>query len=411
MSALVATQQDSHPTVTSLLRHRVVIVGGGTAGITVAARLRRMMKGMDVAIIEPSDTHYYQPLWTLVGGGVFPKETTAHHEASVIPPGATWIQDAVTEFHPEENSLLTAQHKKVSYDYLIVAPGIQLNWGHIKGLKENIGQNGVCSNYAYDYVQSTWENIRNFKGGHAIFTQPNTPVKCAGAPQKIMYLAEDHFRRSGVRDTSHVTFATATGGIFAVKKYADALNKIVATRDIDTKYKHNLVEIRAEAKEAVFENLETGEQVVLAYDMLHVTPPMSAPDFIKHSPLANEGGWVDVDKHTLQHTRYPNIFSLGDASSLPTSKTGAAIRKQAPVVVENLGAVMREQTPHASYDGYTSCPLVTGYGKLILAEFDYDLQPAETFPFDQSKERYSMYLLKAYGLPQLYWHAMLKGRA
>ena len=411
MSASVATQQNFSPDVTSQLRHRVVIVGGGTAGITVAARLRRMMKGMDVAIIEPSDTHYYQPLWTLVGGGVFPKETTQRNEATVIPPGVTWIQDAVTEFSPENNSLITAQQKKVSYDYLIVAPGIQLNWEQIKGLKENIGQNGVCSNYAYDYVQSTWENIRNFKGGQALFTQPNTPVKCGGAPQKIMYLAEDHFRRSGVRDTSHVTFATATPSIFAVKKYAASLSNIIAARSIDTKYKHNLVEIRGEAKEAVFENLETGEQVVLPYDMIHVTPPMSAPDFIKQSPLANDGGWVDVDKHTLQHTRYPNIFSLGDASSLPTSKTGAAIRKQAPVVVENLGSVMRDQTPRATYDGYTSCPLVTGYGKLILAEFDYDLQPAETFPFDQSKERYSMYLLKAYGLPQLYWHAMLKGRA
>ncbi len=410
MSASGAAQQDLAPSGSSQLHHRVVIVGGGTAGITVAARLLRVIKGIDVAIIEPSDWHYYQPLWTLVGGGVFPKETTKRPEAAVIPPGVKWIQDAAMEFYPEDNSLLTQRQKKVSYDYLIVAPGIQLNWGQIKGLKECIGQNGVCSNYAYDFVQTTWENIRNFQGGAAIFTQPNTPVKCGGAPQKIMYLAEDRFRRNGLRDKTEVTFATATPSIFAVKKYADSLRNIVATRGIETRYQHNLVEIRGEAKEAVFENLGTGEQVVLTYDLLHVTPPMSAPDFIKKSPLANEGGWVEVDQHTLQHTRYPNIFGLGDASSLPTSKTGAAIRKQAPVVTENLHSIMRNQMPHATYDGYTSCPLVTGYGKLILAEFDYDLQPKETFPFDQSKERYSMYLLKAYGLPWLYWQAMLKGR-
>ena len=411
MSASVATPQDTNPDTRSALHRRVVIVGGGTAGITVAARLRRTMKALDIVVIEPSEWHYYQPLWTLVGGGVFPKETTRRPEATVMPSGVQWLQDAVTEFYPDNNSLLTAQHKKVSYDYLVVAPGIQINWDRIKGLKENIGRNGVCSNYAYDYVQTTWENIRNFQGGHALFTHPNTPVKCAGAPQKIMYLAEDHFRRAGLRDKTQVTLATATPGIFAVKKYADSLRRIIATRDIQTRYRHNLIEIRGETKEAVCENLDTGEQVVLPYDLLHVTPPMSPPDFIARSPLANEDGWIDVDTRTLQHTRYPNIFGLGDASSLPTSKTGAAIRKQAPIVVANLRTVMRAETPHATYDGYTSCPLVTGYGKLILAEFDYDLQPQETFPFDQSKERYSMYLLKAYGLPQLYWHGMLKGRA
>jgi sulfide:quinone oxidoreductase len=214
-----------------------------------------------------------------------------------------------------------------------------------------------------------------------------------------------------VRDRTTVIFASAAGGIFAVQKYAQALDRVVARKGIETRFKHNLIEIRSETKEAVFQQLDTGEQVVLSYAMIHVTPPMSAPNFIKRSPLANEAGWVDVDKYTLQHTRYPNIFSLGDASSLPTSKTGAAIRKQAPVLVKNLLAVMHGTPLTAQYDGYTSCPLVTGYGKLILAEFDYDGKPKETFPFDQSKERYSMYLLKAYGLPALYWHGMMKGRA
>lgn len=398
-------------TSTALLHHTVVIVGGGTAGITVAARLRRARKDLDIAIIEPSDKHYYQPLWTLVGGGVFPKQASERSEASVIPAGVNWIQDAVATFVPDENAVLTAQDKKIAYDFLVVAPGIQIDWDRVKGLPETIGRNGVCSNYAYEYVHTTWEMIQHFSGGNAIFTQPNTPIKCGGAPQKIMYLADDHFRRAGVRDKTTVRFVSGMGSIFSVKKYADALNTVVARQDLQTTYQHNLIEIRAEAKEAVFENLETGEHVVMAYDMLHVTPPMSAPDFVKDSPLANETGWVDVDKQTLQHTRYPNIFSLGDASSLPTSKTGAAIRKQAPVVVQNLTTLMHGQTPTVQYDGYTSCPLVTGYGKLILAEFDYDLQPQETFPFDQSQERYSMYLLKAYGLPPLYWQGMMKGRA
>jgi sulfide:quinone oxidoreductase len=391
-------------------RHRVVIVGGGSGGITVAARLAKALPQGSVAVIEPSRKHYYQPLWTLVGGGVFPKQASERDEVALIPRGTTWIQDAVTEFLPEENTVVTQGGNRIKYDYLVVAAGIQLDWGKIKGLQEAIGRDGVCSNYSYEYVDKTWEFIRNFTGGNAVFTQPLPPIKCAGAPQKIMYLADDHFRKSGVREKSQVIFASATPTIFAVKKYAAALDKVVARKGIDARYKHNLTEIRASEKEAVFENLDTKESVVLKYDMIHVTPPMSAPDFIRRSPLANEAGWVNVDKGSLQHVRYSNVFSLGDASSLPTSKTGAAIRKQAPVLVKNLLAVMKEQTPSPQYDGYTSCPLVTGYGKLILAEFDYDLNPKETFPFDQSQERYSMYLLKAYGLPVLYWHGMLKGR-
>ena len=394
------------------VHHKVVIVGGGTAGITVAARLTKgWFNRLDVAVIEPSDKHYYQPLWTLVGGGVFRKEVTERSEASVMPKRAKWIRDAVKEFHPDESYLLTRDGQKITYDWLVVGAGIQINWDQIKGLKENIGKDGVCSNYAYQYVDSTWETLRNFQGGNAIFTQPSGAIKCGGAPQKIMYLAEDFLRKSGVRDKSNVIFASPGKQIFSIEKYRLALEKVVARKGIETRFRHDLIEIRPATKEAVFKQLDTGEEVVLHYDMLHVTPPMSSPEFIARSPLADANGWVEAHKETLQHLRFPNVFALGDCSSLPTSKTGAAIRKQAPVVVRNLRAAMAGKPLTATYDGYTSCPVVTGYGRLILAEFDYNQQPAETFPFDQSKERWSMWLLKKYLLPVLYWQGMLKGRA
>lgn len=390
--------------------HQVLIIGGGTAGITVAARLRRADKRLDVAVIEPSDKHYYQPLWTLVGAGLFPKDASQRSEADYIPKGVAWLRDAVTEFLPTENAVRTRDGRAITYDFLVVAPGIQVNWDQVKGLKEAIGQGGVCSIYGYQYVDYTWECIRNFKGGNAIFTQPGTAIKCGGAPQKIMYLADDHFRKSGVRERSRVLFASASPKIFTVTKFAEALGKVVSRKGIETHFRHNLIEVRADTREAVFENLDTREAVVLSYDMIHVTPPQSAPDFVRNSPLANEAGWVEVDKYTLQHVRYPNVFSLGDASSLPTSKTGSAVRYQAPVVVENLLAAMRQEALPARYDGYTACPIPTGYGKLILAEFDYNLNPKETFPFDQAKERWSMWLLKKYGIPWMYWNRMLRGQ-
>lgn len=388
----------------------IVIVGGGTAGITVAAHLLNSSPSLNVAIIEPSDKHYYQPIWTLVGAGVFPKETSEREQADFIPEGAKWIQDSVVSFDPDNNAISTKKKKKIKYKYLIVAAGIQVNWDGIPGLKETIGKNGVCSNYSYETVESTWENIRNLKGGTAIFTHPSTPIKCAGAPQKICYLAEDHFRKTGLRDKTKVVFASALGGIFGVAKYKKALEKVIERKEIDALYQHDLAELRPEKKEAVFKKMDSDKKVTLSYDMIHVTPPMSSPDFIKNSNISDEKGWVDVDKHTLQHTKHENIFSLGDCSNLPTSKTGAAIRKEAPVLAKNLISHMNKQPLIEKYDGYTSCPLVTGYGSLILAEFDYTGNPAETFPFDQAQERYSMYALKAYGLPKMYWHGMLKGR-
>jgi len=391
--------------------YQVLIVGAGTAGLSVAARLGKALKGADIAVIDPSDKHYYQPLWTLVGGGASRKESTERSQASVIPKGVEWIKDAVTHFHPDENSLTTAAGKELSYDYLVVAPGIQMDWGKIPMLKETVGQNNICSNYSYATVDSTWENIRNFEGGTAIFTHPNTPIKCGGAPQKIMYLAADYWRKNPPKNPYKVVFCIATPGIFSVKAYADTLLEVVSRYGIEVNYQHDLSSIDPGSHKATFKKLDTGEDVSMDYSMLHVTPPMSAPDFIKQSPIANADGWVAVNQDTLQHLEFQNIFSCGDASALPTSKTGAAIRKQAPTLVANLLARRDGKPLTSKYDGYTSCPLVTGYGKLVMAEFDYDLKRQETFPIDQSKERRSMYFVKKYLLPRLYWDGMLKGRA
>lgn len=390
--------------------YSVLVLGGGTAGISVAAQLRNLPSPPEVAIVEPSDKHYYQPLWTLVGGGVFDKSITVRDEADYIPDGVTWIRDRVVKLDPRANAIETNGGARITYDQLVVALGIQLDWQKIRGLEGHLGKDGLVSNYAFDLVDSTWEALQAFEGGNAIFTFPSTPVKCAGAPQKIMYLADEHLRRKGVRDRSKVIFASAGAAIFGVKHYAKTLEKIVARKQIETYFKHDLVEVRARSKEAVFRKTEDGSEVVLPYSLLHVVPPQSAPDVIKQSELASDAGWVDVHKHTLQHVRFPNVFSLGDCSSLPTSRTGAAVRKQAPVLVQNLMAFRAGAELSAQYDGYASCPLVTGYGKLVLAEFDYDGRPAESFPFDQSQERYSMYALKAYGLPQMYWNGMLRGR-
>ncbi|MEZ6016850.1 MAG: FAD/NAD(P)-binding oxidoreductase [Planctomycetota bacterium] len=389
----------------------VLIVGGGSAGISVAARLARALPAGSVTVVDPAQDHYYQPLWTLVGGGDATRESTRRREADVIPAGVQWIQQGVREFLPDEDQVILSNGERLGYEQLVVALGIQLDWEKIPGLTEALGKDGVCSNYSWETVESTWRFIQAFQGGSAHFTHPNTPIKCGGAPQKIMYLAAEHWEKRGVKQPYDVRFRIASPKIFAVERYAQTLLEVVARHKIDVAYQRDLVALRAASKEAVYKDLVTGAEVIERYEFMHVTPPMSAPDVIKQSPLAASTGWVEVDKGTTQHVRYPNVFSLGDCSNLPTSKTGAAIRKQAPTTAQNILDVRAGRKPSALYNGYTSCPLVTGYGKLVLAEFDYDGKAQETFPFDQSKERWSMYQLKKRLLPVFYWSGMLKGRA
>ena len=407
---------------------RIVIVGGGTAGITVAARLCRAIKNPKVTIIEPSEQHVYQPGQTLVGGGVFTHDQIVRNERNYIPAAARWVKESVVAFHPEQNAVVTSSGQRIGYDYLIVAPGLQLNFDQIAGLAGYLGKDGICSIYTLNDAVRTWQMIDGFKGGNAIFTFPATPIKCAGAPQKIMYLADDMFRRHGVRIDSHITYATAGPRIFGIDAYVGPLNQVADRKKIERKYQHQLVEVRPGKKEAVFsvtrekiqgdQKVQEKVQEVMPYDLLHVVPPMSAPTFVQTSPLAHmEGpdkGWLKVDRFTLQHLDYPNIFGIGDVIGVASTKTGAAIRKQAPIVVHNLLAAIDGRDAAVSfqkYTGYTSCPLITGYRKLILAEFDYSGKPAPSIPWNSTKERLSGWLIKVYALPALYWHGMLRGRA
>lgn len=394
-------------------RYQIIIIGGGNAGISVAAQLLAKNKSLEMCIIEPNDKHYYQPAWTMVGGGFYNIKDTEKEEAAFIPKDVEWIKESVINLMPENNQIKLSTGKQLTYDYLIVAPGIQLNWNEIKGLEENLGKNGICSNYSFKNAPYTFECIQKTKKGKAIFTSPHTPIKCGGAPQKIMYIAADYFKKNGLSNNIQVEFWSGGTKLFGVKKFEDALKKVIAKFNIKEHYYNKLVEIDGVNKRAKFIGFGEHNKDVetwIDYEMIHVTPPQSAPDFIKSSPLANSAGWVDVDKHSLQHVKYSNVFSLGDASSLPTGKTGAAIRKQAPILVQNILSLIEGTNLTAHYNGYSSCPLITGKGKLILAEFDYENIPQETFPFNQAKERWSMFILKRYILPFLYWNKILKGK-
>eukprot|EP00092_Neocalanus_flemingeri_P008890 GFUD01009565.1.p1 GENE.GFUD01009565.1~~GFUD01009565.1.p1 ORF type:complete len:446 (+),score=143.96 GFUD01009565.1:93-1430(+) len=391
--------------------YKLVVVGGGAGGCGTANKFVNKFGPGEVAVIEPNTMHYYQPMWTLVGGGLKTLAQSGRPMDSLLPKAASWLRDSVTGFEPENNRLVTESGDVVNYEFLVVAMGLQLRYDKIKGLPEAFDTPGVGSNYSVKYVEKTQKAIQEFKGGNALFTFPNSPIKCAGAPQKIMYLAEETFRSKGI--TANIQYRSSLAVLFGVKKYADALWEVVKGRGINVHLRQHLVEIKPETKEAVFENLDTNELETVPYDMIHITPPMNTPPSLHtNKDLVDAGGFLSVDKETLQHTKFPNIFGIGDCTSVPTAKTAAAVAAQLGIMRKNLGAAISGSSiMPAAYAGYTSCPLVTGKSSCILAEFDFQAppQPMETFPVNQAKERWTMYQLKAHFMPTLYWHGMVKG--
>jgi sulfide:quinone oxidoreductase len=394
----------------------VVIIGGGAAGIAAAASLLARSPMLDVAIVDPADIHYYQPGWTMVGAGIFNADFTARTMGSVLPHGVHWIKAAVAAFEPERNAIVLEGCRVVSYQQLIVCPGLKLDWHGIEGLSESLGRNGVTSNYRYDLAPYTWEMVQKLRGGKAIFTQPPMPIKCAGAPQKAMYLSADHWRSQGVLKDTNIQFCNAGAVLFGVPDYVPALMEYVKTYGIGLNFGRTLISVDGAAKKATFNQLKadgTKELVTQDFDMIHVVPPQKAPDFIRVSPLADAAGWIDLDPATLRHKTYPNIFGLGDAGNTTNAKTAAAARKQAPVVAHNVLALRGQAKGQAHYDGYGSCPLTVERGKIVLAEFTYGGKLSPSFPkwlIDGTKPSALAWYLKERILPPLYWDAMLKGR-
>jgi sulfide:quinone oxidoreductase len=404
------------PTDSPDAEYDVVIIGGGAAGISVASSLKARASDLEIAIVDPADIHYYQPGWTMVGGGIFDAPVTARTMGSLIPAGVKWVKAAVAAFEPDKNAVILDGCRVVKYNRLVVCPGLKLDWHKVDGLVETLGKNGVTSNYRYDLAPYTWDLVQNLKSGQAIFTQPPMPIKCAGAPQKAMYLSADHWYRQGRLKNIEIHFCNAGGVLFGVKEYVPALMEYVKKYDAQLDFFHNLTAIDGRAKKAWFQVSEPETEprtVEMSFDMIHVVPPQTAPDFIRVSPLADQAGWVDVDQETLRHKSYDNIWALGDVMNAPNAKTAAAARKQAPVVADNILADMKGAAQTAAYDGYGSCPLTVERGKIVLAEFGYGGKLLPSFPkwlINGQKPSRLAWMLKEKILPWVYWKAMLRGK-
>ncbi|AZE95382.1 Oxidoreductase (flavoprotein) [Pseudomonas orientalis] len=403
------TEQHWGPTISG----DIVVIGGGSAGIGLLASLLKREPQLNLILIEPNDFHCYQPAWTLVGGGAYDLQKTRRPLADVLPDGVTWVQAAVSELLPDEQTVVLDSGQRVTWKNLIVCPGLRLAWEKIEGLQDTLGRHGVTSNYSYEHAAYTWQLVQQLKGGKALFTQPAMPIKCAGAPQKAMYLSCDHWLRQGSLKNIEVEFNLAGAALFGVATFVPPLMKYVEKYKARLAFNANLIKVDGPARKAWFEVKDAEGNVSFeekTFDMLHVVPPQVAPDFIRQSPLADAAGWCEVNPHSLQHLRYPHIFGLGDVCGTTNAKTAAAVRKQIVVVAENLLALRKQAPLPLKYDGYGSCPLTVEKGKVVLAEFGYGGKLLPTFPLDPTQARRSMWFLKATLLPWFYWNGMLKGR-
>lgn len=390
----------------------VVIVGAGSAGIATASSLLKRKPLLNIAIIDPAQHHYYQPGWTMVGGGLFSPESTERFTGSLIPKNVTWLQNAVMEFSPRENLVVLDDSSVVHYQQLVVAPGLELHWDGIEGLSDTLGKNGVTSNYRFDLAPYTWKLVSELKEGNAIFTQPPMPIKCAGAPQKAVYLSADHWLKEKCLDNINVSFYNSGGVLFGVSEFVPALTSYMEKYKVDLQFSQTLIKVDGDTKTAWFKSSE-GEVSETKFDLLHVCPPQRAPEFIRSSPLSDSSGWLDVKPDTLQHAYFDNVWGAGDVMNTPNAKTMAAARKQAPVVAKNICNTIDKINALAQYDGYGACPLTVERGKIILAEFAYGGELKPTFPTwlnTATKATPFAWHLKASVLPFVYWNMMLKGR-
>lgn len=415
---------------------KVVIVGGGLSGIATAARLKSLLNNGEVIVIEPNPQSVsYQPGNTFIGAGLYDKKDVMYNTNEFLPDGVTLLQDKAMEFEPEKNSLTLKSGSKLQYDFMVIAAGLTFDFTQIKGLEElgdiktlDDGQKinslfkntGVSTIYNTDSAVQTWHNMQKVideaKSGkkiEAVFTHPHTAIKCGGAPKKIMYLMDARLNEAGknVRDNVSMTFYPNGSKMFSVPSYNDAILKQFEERNFKWNYAHNLIGVDLDKKEAIFNHhwtekgeydpdleeydiIDKSKEVKVSFDFLHIAPPAKAPDEIGKSPVGSGKGWIPVNQETLQHVKYPNIFSLGDIAAVPLGKTGGTARKQYRVLSDNLVSVIEGKEMTEKFDGYTVCPIITGIGTVMLAEFDWSMEPKPSFPLDPTKERYIWWLLK-----------------
>ena len=391
--------------------HRVIVIGGGNGGISVAARLRNA--GVDdIAIIEPREEHLYKPLFSHVAGGTAPASITVRPQRDVMPKGVEWIQDAVASVQPDSDAVVLESGDRLTYDQLIVCPGIQLDWDRVPGLVDAMQTPAAASHYQFELAKKASALLRDLKEGTVVFTQPDGPASCAGAAQKPMYQACDYWRATGVLDALRVVMVVPTPTAF-LEPFDRELERKIAEYGIELRTRSVLLRVDAEAQEVVLGGPNGPEHV--HYDVLNVEPPQSAPDWLKATSLAVpgvSGGFVEVDPRTLRHPRFPNVWALGDAAATTNSKCGGALRKQTWVVAKNVKKALRGKEPSARYDGYAVCPFTVSRSTVVWAEFDDQGRQKPTIPFYKRMYRESRlsWVFDRHVLPWVYWNLILTGR-
>lgn len=400
---------------TGARHHHVIVIGGGNGGLSVAGRLRRM--GIrDIAVVEPREHHLYKPLFSHIAGGTAPASMAVRNQGDVTPKGVAWIKDAVTHLDPDASSIVLASGALLTYDHVIVSPGIQNDWDSIPGLRAAMASPSGASNYEFELAIKASALLRDLRRGTVVFSQPAGPASCAAAAQKPMYLACDYWRATGVLGQIRVIMIVPDDTVFGIPEIDRELGRKIDQYGIELRTRSSIVEVDAADRVATIVRSGDPEPERVPYDALLVEPPQSAPGWLARSGLAApdaDGGFVEVDPETLRHVRYENVWSLGDAAATTNSKSGGALRTQTLTLARNLRDVLRGRAPAARYNGYSVSPFTVSRSTVVFAEFDdhYKMKPTVPFWKGLARERRLTWILDRHILPWVYWNMILQGRA
>ncbi|MDI9932281.1 FAD-dependent oxidoreductase [Rhodococcus sp. IEGM 1354] len=389
----------------------VLIIGGGNAGISAAARL--LKKGVsDVAVIEPKQVHTYKPLLSYVGAGQAPLTEAERTQRSVIPEGCVWLEDSVVSVDPAARSVRCASGIEYGYRDLVLGQGLIADEAALPGVHAALGFSGVASNYL-DRAERTWQSVRDLPAGsHAVFTVPRPPVGCTGTTFKPLFLAAAHWKRTGRLPTVDITLVVDRTNLLGVPDLDPRLAGHLRDLGVRVLMDTAVTALEPESNRITVTD-HAGVDERIDYDMLHLVPPFRGPLWVQESGLAGEQqhGVVDIDSRTMRHRRHPEVWAAGDGAAIDTDSSGGALRKQISVLVDNLVA-SRSGGEMSSYDGYTVAPIAVEARTLIAAEFDRTGALASSLPsfLDPVKPRRSAWAFDRYGLPQSYWHMILAGR-
>ncbi|HKJ46617.1 MAG TPA: FAD/NAD(P)-binding oxidoreductase [Balneolales bacterium] len=392
---------------------KLVILGAGTAGTMMLNKLSGVLDNEEwqITIVDQYETHYYQPGFLFIPFGIYNKKDVIKPKRDFFPPGTNVIISQIEKIEPENSRVLLVNNKILSYDYLIIATGTKIHPEETEGLKDKLWHKEIFDFYTIEGALALADFFKNWKGGKLVLNITEMPIKCPVAPLEFIFLADWYFTEKGIRDKVDLHFVTPLPGAFTKPKASEKLGDMLDKKNIRLSTDFSIGSVDNDEKKII-----SWDEREVPFDVLITIPTNMGDEVIARSGLGDELNFIPTNKHTLQADNYENIFVIGDATNLPSSKAGSVVHFQSDILFENFLNVIEDREPTESYDGHANCFIESGFGKGVLIDFNYDTEPLPgkfplpgVGPFSLLEET----KMNHYGKVMfrwMYWNSLLRGK-